>query len=80
MGKTSVTLQHIGSSNIWKVGYDRAKMEMTMVFINRKTWIYTYKGVPIRTWTGFLKSQSKGIYFAQNIKDTYNFKKVVNNK
>ena len=80
MAKVSVTLLHIGSSNIWKAGYKKKKMELTLLFINRKTWRYIYKGVPIRTWTGFLKSQSKGIYFVQNIKDTYNFKKIVSNK
>ena len=64
-------LLHIGSSNIWKAGYDRSKRQIVMYFINRKTWRYTYLNVPIRVWTGFLKAESKGVYFARNIKDTF---------
>ena len=72
-------MRHIGSSNIWKVDYDRVKMEMTIIFLNRRTWIYTYSGVPIRVWTSFLKAESHGTYFSQNIKDNYKYKRTFTN-
>lgn len=73
-------MRHIGSSNLWKADYDRAKMEMTIVFLNRKNWLYTYKGIPIRVWTSFLKAESKGQYFANNIKDNYIYSRQAFNK
>lgn len=72
-------MRHIGSSNLWKADYDRAKMEMKVVFLNRKTWLYIYKGVPIRVWTSFLKAESKGQYFAASIKDNYIYSREILN-
>ena len=73
-------MRHIGSSNLWKADYDRMKMEMTIVFLNRKNWLYTYQGVPIRVWTNFLKAESKGQYFASFIKDNYIYSRQAFNK
>lgn len=50
-----------------------------MVFVNRPTWVYSYKAVPPRVWTGFLKATSQGQYFANYIKNEYSFVRNVGN-
>lgn len=72
-------MKHIGSSNIKKAGYDKVKREMSIVFINRPTWLYTYKGVSVKRWINFLKAESKGIYFAQFIKEGYPYRRTFTN-
>lgn len=66
-------LMRISSSNIKTADYDKRNHLLILTFVNRPTWVYTYKAVPPRTWTNFIKSKSKGQYFANYIKDTYNF-------
>lgn len=68
---------NIFSSNIKTADYDRTKKELTMVFINRPRWTYTYKKVPITVWNKFIKAESKGQYFSGYIKDIYNFSKTI---
>jgi len=70
-------LQHIGSSNIWKAGYDKNTRTLSMIFLNRKSWEYTYYNVGIKTWVKFLQSESRGKYFADFIKDVFPYKKTI---
>lgn len=63
----------INSSNIKSAEYDKSNHILTLVFINRPIWVYSYRAVPPRVWTGFLKAQSQGKYFANYIKDQYVF-------
>lgn len=67
----------IVSSNIMSADYDRTKRELTMVFINRPRWVYTYYNVPIKIWNEFIRSQSKGEYFSAVIRDVYRYKRMV---
>lgn len=65
------------SSNIKTADYDRTKRELKMTFINRPRWVYIFYNVPSRIWVEFVKSQSKGQYFSEIIKETFRFKKMV---
>lgn len=48
-----------------------------MTFINRPRWVYTYYKVPPRIWVEFVKSNSKGQYFSDIIRDNYQYNKIV---
>lgn len=67
----------IVSSNIKTADYDRVKRELRMTFINRPRWVYTYYKVPPRIWVEFVKSNSKGQYFSDIIRDNYQYNKIV---
>lgn len=69
------------SSNIEYADYNRVTRVLTLRFISRPLWEYSYYKVSSRIWTEFVRSQSKGRYFADFIKDKYKFtKKVTNGK
>ena len=63
----------IVSSNIKTADYDRTKRELKMTFINRPRWRYTYYKVSPRIWVEFVRSQSKGQYFSDIIRDHYTY-------
>lgn len=65
------------SSNIKTADYDRKKRELRMTFVNRPRWLYTYYKVPIRIWVEFVRSQSKGQYFSQIIREKYRYSRIV---
>lgn len=67
----------IVSSNIRTADYDRTKRELRMTFINRPRWTYTYYNVPSRIWVEFVKSQTKGQYFSDIIRNNYRYSRVV---
>lgn len=63
----------VKSSNIKTAEYDKRTHLLILTFINRPTWVYIYKAVPPKIWTGFMRAKSKGQYFANNIKEEFNF-------
>ena len=63
----------INSSNIKTADYDKGKKELSLTFINRPRLVYTYYKVSPKVWVDFIRSVSKGQYFANNIKDVYNY-------
>lgn len=67
----------IVSSNIRTADYDRIKRELTMTFIKRPRWVYVFHKVPPRIWVEFVRSKSKGQYFSQIIKETFNYTKLI---
>ena len=67
----------IVSSNIKTADYDRVKRELRLTFINRPRWVYIYYKVSPRIWTEFVKSQSKGQYFSDIIRDNYQYSRNV---
>lgn len=67
----------IVSSNIKTADYDRIKRELKMTFINRPRWVYIYYKVPPRIWVEFVKSQSKGQYFTQIIREGFLYRKII---
>lgn len=68
---------NISSSNIRTADYDRKSRTLTMVFINRPRWVYTYYNVPSTVWTRFLQSNSKGQYFSAAIRDIYQYSRTI---
>lgn len=67
----------IVSSNIKTADYDRIKRELKMTFINRPRWVYTYYNVPSRIWVEFVRSQSKGQYFSEIIRNSYRYNRII---
>lgn len=68
-------MQEVESTMIKEVGYDAAAQVLTVVFAttNEK---YAYSGVPEDVYKALMAAESKGSFFAQNIKGKYEFKKV----
>lgn len=69
----------IVSSNIRTADYDRTRRELRMTFINRPRWLYVYYNVPLRIWVELVRSQSKGQYFSEIIRDSYRYSRIVSN-
>ena len=67
----------INSSNIKSADYDRTTQRLTLIFVNRPRWVYTYYHVSPKVWVEFLKAQSKGTYFSATIKDNYNYRRTI---
>lgn len=65
------------SSNIKTADYDRTKRELTLTFINRPRWVYIYYNVPVKIWTQFIKSASKGQFFSDVIRDVYRYRRII---
>lgn len=65
------------SSNIRTASYDRQKRELEMTFINRPRWVYLYYNVSNKIWAEFIRSNSKGQYFSQIIKDKFQYSRTI---
>ena len=61
------------SSNIRTASYDRKNRQLRMTFINRPRWVYIYYKVPPNIWVEFVRSDSKGQYFSQIIRDRFQY-------
>ena len=68
-------MEHIpvSSSNIKSIWYDIPSQTLEIEF--HSSWIYQYFWVPEWVYQAFLSASSKGVYFSQNIKDTYKYAK-----
>jgi len=64
----------ISSSNISAVQYDEQQQTLQVKFINDT--IYQYAGVPAEVYKAFMGAPSKGRFFADMIKRTYQFTKL----
>ena len=67
----------INSSNIKSADYDRQTQRLTLIFINRPSWVYTYYHVSPKVWVEFIKAQSKGTYFSAAIRDVYTYRRTI---
>lgn len=65
---------NVTSSNIESIGRDEATGVMRVQFSNGG--LYEYAGVPVSTWNEFMGAESKGKYFAQNIKGKFDSNKL----
>ena len=63
--------QHVVSSNLKSVGYDRAHRILEIEFQNGR--VYRYRGVPPEEYEALLKAPSLGRYFIANIRDEYGY-------
>ncbi len=67
-------LQNVTSTVIKEVGYDPATKVLTVVMV-KDNETYEYKNVPESVYKGMLAAESKGAFFAKNIKGKYEFTK-----
>ena len=64
----------INSSNIRAVEYDEQQQILKVQFTNQAT--YQYSGVPAATYRDFMAANSKGAFFASEIKSVYPYEKL----
>ena len=62
-------MQPVTSSNIAAIGRDEATGVMVVNFTNGGS--YQYRGVPVSVFNEFLAAESKGKFFASQIKGKY---------
>lgn len=65
----------VESSNILDVKYDEKAHLLSIRFINRPNWTYRYVDVTPSVYKEMMEAPSIGVFFHNNIKDTYNFYK-----
>lgn len=49
-----------------------------MIFHNRPNWVYVYYAVPPLVWVDFIKADSHGKFFSNNIRDVFRYRKFIN--
>lgn len=67
-------LQDVESTLIQQVGYDAATQTLTVKFVTDGS-VYVYIGVPQAVYDQLMAAESKGNFFAKNIKNVYQFEK-----
>lgn len=67
-------LQDVESTLVQAVGYDSATQTLTVKLVTDGS-VYEYFGVPQEVYDQFLAAESKGNFFAKNIKNVYKFQK-----
>jgi len=63
------TMENINSSMLGNIMYNIYTTRLTVVFKNNQE--YFYDNVPIEVWKQFNEAESKGKFYAQNIKGKY---------
>lgn len=67
----------VASSNIEAIGHTENVDKKETLFIRFKNGsCYEYQDVPLKIYTDFLNSESKGRYFHQHISGQYSFTKL----
>lgn len=64
----------VSSSNISAIGYDSDSEMLEIEFTNGA--VYSYSGVPLGEYDGFMNADSKGKYLHANIKGRYPYVKL----
>jgi len=62
-------MENINSSMLGNIMYNIDTTRLTVVFKNNQE--YFYDNVPIEVWKQFNEAESKGKFYAQNIKGKY---------
>lgn len=70
----SPALTQVESSLIKEVGYDAATQVLTVTFVDQEG-TYEYQKVPESVYKELMAAESKGSYFAKNIKGKFEFVK-----
>jgi len=52
------------------------ELNETLVITFQSGVRYFYKGVPVETWIGLLKAESKGAFFSSEIRSKFEFEKL----
>lgn len=63
-----------GSQNIKGIDYDENSKEMTIQFTSGG--LYSYQNVPKSIYGKFLKAKSKGSFFADYVKNVYEYERL----
>lgn len=66
-----IQMVDVKSSFINKVGYNSKTNELIVVIDGALGVIYVYKNVPEEVYEDFINSNSKGFYYSNNVKHTY---------
>jgi hypothetical protein len=61
------------SSNLKTAAYSTRDKTLVLTFVNRPRWEYIYYHVSPKIWNAFLRAESKGKYFAEYIRDQYQY-------
>jgi hypothetical protein len=64
----------VRSTNLASIGYDPGDGILEIEFSSGA--IYEYYRVPGRVFDGLLSASSPGLYFASNVKDVYQFRRI----
>lgn len=67
-------LQSVKSSNLSKIGYDKASSTLIIAF--KSGSIYEFQDVPEEYYINLLKSPSIGNFFSNNIRKKFRYKKI----
>lgn len=70
-----ITTPITDSSQITEIAYDPAESILTVRF-KKKNTVYAYTGVPTHVHDGFIKAESKGKYFHQNIRGQFEYGRI----
>jgi hypothetical protein len=62
-------LIEVESSLIYAIGYDVGTKVLEVVLKNEQT--YQYDGVPPEVYEMFMRAESKGKFFGENVRDVY---------
>jgi len=65
---------HVDSSNLASIGYDPSNQILEIEF--NHGGIYQYSDVPLEVYNEIMEADSHGKYFAKNIKNNYEFKRM----
>lgn len=63
------TMENINSSMLGNIMYNTDISRLTVVFKNNQE--YFYDNVPVEVWIQFNEAESKGKFYAKNIKGKY---------
>ena len=66
-------MHSVESSNVAQIGHDTSSRTLRILFHSGGT--YQYFNVPNDVFDNFLRADSKGKYFHENIKDIYEYSK-----
>jgi hypothetical protein len=64
-----VLRQVVQSSSLRSIGYDRDTQTLEVEF--RNGGLYRYDDVPDEIWTGLRRSESKGKFFQERVRDHF---------
>lgn len=62
----------VESSNLKSVGWEDDTLEVEFA----KGRIYQYTGVPASMYLALMQAESKGKFFAENIRDAYSYQRI----
>jgi hypothetical protein len=69
-----IELKEVKSSNIQAIGYDKDSQTLHVKFVGNN--VYEYAAVPQELFESFSGSESKGKFFAANIRGRFQFLKL----